>query len=138
MLERVGRLGCYRFFHVPDAAMTVQDSGRTEALPDGVLEEVLAAAWVDLVLVMPAGPEVFSRAALAGMAAGADVVTLADSLHAADVVLGRGRGVVAADQEAMVEFFESLRAVVYARLRAEAGAVGGGLVVAGTTAGLVA
>ena len=137
LLERVGRLGCYRFFHVPDAAMTVQDSGRTEALAEGVLEEVLAAAGVDLVLVMPAGPEVFSRAALAALTAGADVVTLAESRHAADVVLGRGRGVVAVDQEAMVAFFESLRAVVYARLRAAAGAVGGGLVVAGTTAGLV-
>ena len=138
LLERVGRLGCYRFFHVPDRAMTEQDGGRTEALGDGVLEEVLAAAGIDLLLVMPAGPEVFSRGALAGIAAGADVVTLADSLHAADVVMASGRGVVAADAAALIGFFESLRAIAYARLRAEAGAVGGGLVVAGTTAGVLA
>ena len=116
-----------------------RDDGRSEALAgDGPLEEVLAGGGIDLVLVMAAGPEAFSLAALAGIAAGADVVTLADSLHAADLVLGSGRGVVAADQEALVAFFESLRAVAYVRLRAAAGSLGGGVVVAGTTAGLVA
>ncbi len=132
LVERVGRLGCYRFFHLLDPGVVPQDSGQIEPLRvagEGAADEVvLARHLVDLVLILPGGPEMFSGAALAALAAGADIVTLAGSGHAADAVMESGRGIVAADEAALGDLFESLRAVEYVRWRVGEGASAGGVV----------
>jgi hypothetical protein len=131
LAERVGRLGCFRFYRAGDG---VADSGRIAAI--GL--DALAAHEIDLVLVVPPGPEPFSRAALVGFAAGADVVTLAGSGHAAEAVLRNGRGIVARDEAALFDLFESLRILAYVRWRAGQGAPAGAVVAEAMTAALVA
>jgi hypothetical protein len=61
-------------------------------------------------------------------------VCMQDSGNVADTVLRRGRGIVAADEESLFDFFTSLRAVEYVRLCREQGVAIGQLVREGTTA----
>ena len=113
LMERVGRLADYRF-----VAADAHQAG---------------AGWADLVLVLPGGPEPFSRAALAALATGAELVTLRDRLHAAELAHG-GRGVVLADAAALFAFFENLDAVAHVRARRAATSEAGAMRVGTTTA----
>ena len=121
IVERVGRFGCYRFFHLVSEEVPAAGDGRVEVIRvegvDGVRAAV-ARLGIDVLAVLNPGPVAFSATALAGFAAGAEVVALADGGHAAAEVLARGRGIVAADEAALVGLFESLRLVAYVRRRA--------------------
>jgi hypothetical protein len=135
VLDQAGRLMCYRFYRLPEGQVMPEDRWRTDELVgEGPLEGRLAASGIDLLVVLPLGFEPFSTLTLAGMAAGADVVTLAVAGHAAGLVMAHGRGIVADDIGALCGFFSSLRAVAYVRERAVRGRRGGVVSVVETTA----
>ena len=102
----------------------------------GAMTGALAAASIDLVLVLSPWPETFCLVAYEAIAAGADVVTLPDSGNVAGMVLARGRGVVMPDTAALVEFFTSEAAIAYVRMCGEQGSEMGRLESRGMTATL--
>jgi hypothetical protein len=110
---------------------------RTSAQARGAMIEALEANEIDLVLVLSPWPETFSYVTFEAMAAGCDVVTLANSGNVADAVLTNGRGLVAADEAALFNLFETFAAVAYVRLCYEAGLPTGSLETCGTTAAIV-
>ena len=103
--------------------------------PDA-MTQALAELEIDLVAALSPWPETFSYAAYEALAAGGDLVCLADSGNVAAAALQLGRGVVAGSEAALVEFFESGRAVEYVRLCREQGTARGRLAHEGTTASL--
>lgn len=111
----------YRFFHLgvmgaapalPIHNVTVRVTSATRDAMRTAIEEHA----IDLVLVLSPWPETFSFVTHEALAAGADVVALADSGNVADEVLRSGRGVVFDGLEAVRDFFTSGRAVDYVRL----------------------
>ena len=104
---------------MPEAGVVVEDDPDDGGLAfTGLPRAAVARLGIDVLAVLNPGPVAFSATALAGFAAGAEVVALADGGHAAAEVLARGRGIVAADEAALVGLFESLRLVAYVRRRA--------------------
>jgi hypothetical protein len=142
LVSRCKRLGLYEFVHI-GSPETAEDSaglahyevatspGQPDAMSDAVKD-----LEIDLVLVLSTWPETFSYVTYEAMAGGADVVCMQDSGNVADTVLRRGRGVVAATEESLFDFFTSLRAVEYVHLCREQGVAIGQLVREGTTATL--
>ena len=134
--------GGYRLFHFTASAADLPLPGvetvLTKVGPDarGATADALAAASIDLVLVLSPWPETFCLVAYEAIAAGADVVTLPGSGNVADMVLARGRGLVVPDAAAMVEFFTSEAAVAYVRMCGEQGSEMGRLESRGMTATL--
>jgi glycosyltransferase involved in cell wall biosynthesis len=142
LVSRCMRLGSYRFLHLgaegtarPMAGVEHRVVAASPEHPDAMLQAV-ADLRVDLVLVGATWPETFSYVTYEALAGGADVVCLADSGNVADTVLRQGRGVVAANEASLLDFFETRQAVEYvARARAQ-GTPRGRLVREGTTATL--
>jgi hypothetical protein len=98
--------------------------------------QALAEHAIDLVLVLSTWPETFSYVTHEAIAAGADVVTFADSGNVAAEVIRTGRGLVVKDYAALLEFFISGAAARYVRLCYEQGNQSGDMVHNGTTATL--
>ena len=140
-----GALGAhegYRLFHftalAADPPLPGVETVLTKVSADarGAMTDALAAASIDLVLVLSPWPETFCLVAYEAMAAGADVVTLPGSGNVADMVLARGRGLVMPDAAAIVEFFASEAAIAYVRMCGEQGSEMGRLESCGMTATL--
>lgn len=142
LVERSWPSGAYRFLHFTTERAHPPPVGletvTVRATPEdrGATVEALASASVDLVAVLSPWPETFCYVAHEAVAAGADVVALADSGNVAAMVLRTGRGVVLPDGEAVLDFFASGRAVEYVRLAHAQGQEAGTLVHEGTTATL--
>ena len=132
----------YRLFHftalVADPPLPGVETVLTKVRPDarGAMTDALAAASIDLVLVLSPWPETFCLVAYEAIAAGADVVTLPGSGNVADMVLDRGRGLVMPDAAAIIEFFTSEAAIAYVRMCGEQGSEMGRLLSRGMTATL--
>ena len=142
LVMRTHRLGIYEFIHIgsPETAGSVHGAVHyaaqtTAAAPDAMIRAIQDLR-VDLVLVLSTWPETFSYVTFESLAAGADVVCLADSGNIAAAVLRQRRGIVAADQASLFALFESLRAAEYVRLCREQGTAPGELVRDGTSATL--
>ena len=135
--ERSGR---YRLLHVSPSG----DTGlkgvehRTAGDGPGAMAAALTAAGVDLALILPPWPETASAAASAALAAGADVLTLACSGHAARLVERTGRGQVFAAVDDVAAFLASPAAGAHVRARLAAGADAGRVSVLGGAADLPA
>ncbi len=134
--------GGYRLFHFttlpPDPPLPGVETVVTKVSADarGAMTDALAAASIDLVLVLSPWPETFCLVAYEAVAAGADVVTLPGSGNVADMVLARGRGLVMPDTAGVIEFFASGAAIAYVRLCGEQGSEMGRLESRGMTATL--
>ena len=132
----------YRLFHFtalpPDPSLPGVETVLTRVSADarGATTDALAAASIDLVLVLSPWPETFCLVAYEAIAAGADVVTLPGSGNVADMVLARGRGLVMPDTTALLEFFTSEAAIAYVRMCGEQGSEMGRLESRGMTATL--
>jgi hypothetical protein len=113
-----------------NVAVQVTPADRTAAV------RALRDARVDLVAVLSPWPETFSFVAHEALAAGADIVALADSGNVADVVRRHRRGVVLADEAALARFFAEGWALDYARQRALAPLRPARLEPSGATAGI--
>ena len=142
LARRTGQTGAYEFLHFGSAETASKTPGMQHHLAATTPEQpramidALAEQQVDLVLGLSTWPETFSYASFEALAAGADLVCLADSGNVAAAVLRLGRGVVAADEESLLAFFESLRAVEYVRLCREQMTPRGQLLHRGTSATL--
>lgn len=140
LVERCAGSRAYRFHHFAIPAAHIPMAGvrniAVEVTPDDrfAMARALRAAAIDLVLVLSPWPETFSFVVHEAFAAGADVVALADSGNVADAVRRHARGVVLADEAALLRFFEQGYAVSYVRRRAASGASTTGLDLGGTTA----
>ena len=96
----------------------------------------LVAHQIDLVLVLSTWPETFSYVAHEAFAAGADVIALASSGNVPDAIRRTGRGVVLADDGALLVYFA--RGAAAAWVLRHAGLRGPGLLIAtGSCASLV-
>ncbi len=142
LISRTCHTGAYRFFHLGSAeairdlpGMQCHQVSTSPEQPDAMIQ-ALAALEIDLVAALSPWPETFSYAAYEALAGGTDLVCLADSGNIAATVLRLGRGVVAADEAGLVDFFESLRAAEYVRLCREQGTRRSRLAYQGTTASL--
>lgn len=109
---------------------------RVSAGQRGAMTEALRAHGINLVLVLSPWPETFCLVAYEALAAGADLIALEDGGNVPNLVLRTGRGVVAADIEAVTDFFLSGAAARYAALAAAGPRPGGRLVSRGMTATL--
>jgi hypothetical protein len=98
------------------------------------LAEAIAAADVDLALLLPRWDDPSDAAALAALAAGADVVCVPGGAAEA-VVRETGRGVVLRDVTALLSFFTSGQADAYVAAQRAAGRERARLVPTGGTAG---
>ena len=142
VVARIGGTPEYRLFHFaaypPAQPLPGVELVPARVLPGarGAMTAALQAHRIDLALVLSPWPETFCLVAYEAMAAGADVVALADGGNVADAVLQTGRGVVMDDVEAVIRFFLSGAAVCYARLCAEGPRHTGRLVSRGMTATL--
>lgn len=138
----LGGLEHYRLFHftalAADPPLPGVETVLTKVSPNarGAMTDALAAASIDLVLVLSPWPETFCLVAYEAIAAGADVITLPESGNVADMVLDRGRGLVMPDTAAIVAFFTSAAAVAYVRLCGDQGSEMGRLESRGMTATL--
>ncbi len=142
LISRTCRSGAYRFFHLGSAeavrdlpGMQRREVSTSPERPDA-MTQALAELEIDLVAALSPWPETFSYAAYEALAAGADLVCLADSGNIAATVLRLGRGVVADSEAALVGFFESGGAVEYVRRCREQGTGRSRLAHEGTTASL--
>ncbi len=132
----------YRFHHfaIPPAhvPMAGLESTAVAVSPANrmAMVDALRARDIDLVLVLSPWPETFSYVVHEAFAAGADVVALADSGNVADAVRRHRRGVVLADEAALLRFFADGHAIDYARQRAAQPIAAPRLVPGGTTATL--
>ena len=142
LVSRAKRLGAYQFIHLGSRETNDGTTGlehhvveTSPGQPDAMVDAVRNLD-IDLVMVLSTWPETFSYVTFESFAGGADVVCLGDSGNVADAVLQRGRGVVAANQDSLFDFFTSLRAVEYVRLCRAQGVATDQLVREGTTATL--
>ncbi len=142
LVSRCKALGLYEFVHIGSAETAADSAGlahyevaTSPGQPDA-MSDAVRDLEIDLVMVLSTWPETFSYVTYEAMAGGADVVCMQDSGNVADTVLRRGRGIVAADEESLFDFFTSLRAVEYVRLCRKQGVAIGQLVREGTTATL--
>ena len=140
LVRQTRHLGIYNFFHFA-AADSLQPMDGLTAIPAQVdrydrfaMIAALKQQRIDLVVALSPWPETFSYVFHEALAAGADIIALADSGNVADAIQRHQRGVVLRDPEALLTFFANLHAVAYARNRARAGIAGGVLQVCGTTA----
>jgi hypothetical protein len=142
LLQRVGALPAYRFYHVSNPE-TVRPMRNLRALPVQVtarhrlaMVDALTAERIDVVLLLSPWPETFSFVTYEALASGADVVALAASGNAAALVRHHARGVVLRDDTALFDFFADGSAVCYCRRRAVAGRQRGRLALDGSAATL--
>ena len=142
LLQRQAGYATYRFLHFALAANRVPMTGLekvdVEVRPGDrfAMVRALRAAEVELVAVLSPWPETFSFVVHEAIAAGADVIALADSGNVAAAVRRHRCGVVLRDEAAFLRFFEEGWALDYARQREAAARAAPRLVPAGTTATL--
>ncbi len=94
----------------------------------------LAAHDIDLVAVLSPWPETFSFVTHEALAAGADVVALADAGGVVDAVTAQARGVVLRTEADVLHFFLDGPAEAYVRAQRAAGRARARLIACGTTA----
>ena len=125
IVSRSSRRDDYQFIHF-GTSETIQVSVNVEHYnvstsaddPDA-MTKALAELEIDLVLILSTWPETFSYVTYEALAAGSDIVCLADSGNVADMVRRYARGFVAESDLDLFAFFESDQAVDYvARSRA--------------------
>ncbi len=140
LLQRQAGHAGYRFFHFAVASNRVAMTGLEKvdvAVRPGdrfAMVEALRAEGIDLVAVLSPWPETFSFVVHEALAAGADVVALADGGNVAAAVMRYGRGVVLREASDLVRFFKAGWAQDYAKQLAAAGRATGRLVLTGTSA----
>jgi glycosyltransferase involved in cell wall biosynthesis len=117
-----------RIHHV-DAAVS---SGRRDAMV-----ELLCEHDIDIVTILAPWPETFSYVTFEALAAGCDIVTLADSGNVAAVIQQTGRGRIFPNEDGILDFFHSHEAVDLVRSRAEHANLRGQLRHCGTSAAIV-
>ncbi|HEY0421272.1 MAG TPA: hypothetical protein VGC80_17280, partial [Acetobacteraceae bacterium] len=128
-------------FHHFAAPGCLPAHGRLVSVPTRVtperrhaMTEALAAHGIDLLVLGSPWPETFSYVAHEAMAAGTDLVALADGGNVPDAVRRHRGGVVLRDAEAAVRFFTSGAAIGLVRAREAAGRRRFALERSGTTA----
>ncbi|NKC30587.1 glycosyltransferase family 4 protein [Falsiroseomonas selenitidurans] len=142
-VEAVGANPGYDFYHfgTPSAFTSHPPLQRVPAVVSpqdrSAMVGLLAQHAIDLVVIASPWPETFSYVAYEALAAGCDVITVADSGNVATTIQRTDRGQVLPDGDALVDFFRSGKAIAYARLRARYMQPRGTLSHAGTTAALV-
>ncbi len=142
LAHRLHGSDAYRLFHFaaapPDPPLPGVESVPARVSPGArnAMTSLLHAHAIQLVLILSPWPETFCLAAYEALAAGADLVALAASGNPADLVLRTGRGVVARDADAMLDFFLNGDAARYAQLAPAARNPRGQLVSRGMTATL--
>ncbi|MCJ2078918.1 hypothetical protein MKK68_25330 [Methylobacterium sp. E-016] len=100
------------------------------------MTRLLAENNIDLVVMAAAWPETFSYVTYEALAAGCDIVTLADSGNVTATIARTGRGLVFDSPDDLIGFFVLHHAVGYARARARYPISLGHLTHTGTTAAL--
>jgi len=118
-----------RRIHAIDAVVT---ANRRDAMV-----ELLRDHEIDIVVIPSICPETFSYVTSEALAAGCDLVTVADSGNVAATVQRTGRGKVFAGEDELVQFFTRHHAVELVRSRANQPNPCGSLVHCGTTAAIV-
>jgi hypothetical protein len=142
LVMQTRHLDAYAFYHFSADDMVASIDGvtpvatRVTAAHHTAMTEALANYRIDLVLALSPWPETFSYVAHEALAAGADVVALAEGGNIVELVRDSGRGVVLPDERALAPFFLSMQAAEYAQRRRAAGNAAIGLAYAGTTATL--
>ena len=140
LLHEVGTFPQYKFFHFSSEPVELAGvehvSVRVNAADRDSMRRALDEHGIDLVLVLSHWPETFSYVTYEAIAAGADILTFADSGNVAAEVLRTGRGIVLDDFYALLDLFVSGRVLRYVRLCYEQGNSSGRLVNTGTTAAL--
>ncbi len=127
LLGQMRPAAAYRWFHVASTdelcAMDGLEGLAASATPSDPhgMRRALAAARIDLVLLPSPWPETFSYVVHEALAAGADIVTLADSGAIAALVRRLDRGVVLDDAAALAAFFAGPDAAAHVRRRRAAG-----------------
>jgi glycosyltransferase involved in cell wall biosynthesis len=126
IVSRTWQRGVYQFLHfgTPETAQsslhTKHHNVSTSAEDPDAMIKALAEFEVDLVLILSTWPETFSYTTYEALAAGGDIVCLADSGNVADMVRRHARGYVANSELDLFAFFESDQAIDYvARSRAK-------------------
>ncbi len=133
-------LGIYDFYHFSTSKTLQRMDGLTcvaaqvDRYDRFAMVRALADHAIDLVLLLSPWPETFSYVMHEALAAGADVVALADSGNVADAVRRYASGVVLRDGAALRRFFGDLHAAQYARSRLASLRPRGVLHVCGTSA----
>jgi hypothetical protein len=139
LVMQTRHLDGYAFYHFGAESMVAPLDGVTPvavsvtATHNTAMTEALAAHGIDLVLVLSLWPETFSLVAHEALAAGADVVALAEGGNIAELVRASGRGVVLPDERALAPFFLSMQAAEYAKRRRAEGNAAVSLAYVGTT-----
>ena len=132
----------YRLFHFAtshaEPPLPGVETVPARVTPDarGAMTESLRVHGIQLVLLLSPWPETFCLVAYEALAAGADLVVLQDGGNLPDLVLRTGRGVVATDAEAVLDFFLHGGAARYAALAAAGRPSRGTLASRGMTATL--
>lgn len=139
--EELRRSCAYRLFHFssgPDQALpgVTAVAVRVTAAAPGAMTEALAAAGIDLVLVLSPWPETFCIVASEALAAGADILTLDCSGNVANLVRQSGRGCVFPTAEDVAGFLTSPDAMLHVRARLAMGSGMGQARLMGGTAAL--
>ncbi|RBP04637.1 hypothetical protein DFR50_13821 [Roseiarcus fermentans] len=134
----------YQFFHFASAKAIVSTT-RIEGVAVDVsrdrrdeMTRALTTHAIDVVVIPALWPETFSYTTFEALAAGCDVLTLADSGNVAAKVSSSQRGRVFPDEESLVGFFTSHQVVDLVRIRASQPNAVSSIVHCGTTAALVA
>jgi hypothetical protein len=98
------------------------------------MANALAEHAIDLVAVLSPWPETFSFVTHEALAAGADVVALADGGGVTDAIMAQDRGVVLRSEADVLHFFLDGPAEAYVRAQRAAGRQRAQLIACGTTA----
>jgi len=118
-----------RRIRVVDAVVTTADRD--------AMSELLSRHEIDIVVAPAIWPETFSYVTFEALAAGCDVVTIADSGNIAARVEETGRGRVFQTEDELIDFFTSHRAIDLVRSRAKNPNPRGQMQHIGTTAAIV-
>jgi len=141
--ERIVHESCgvaaYEFYHFaspgvePSSARVKKVDVSVTAQDRDAMVRALTENDIDIVVIASIWPETFSYTLFESLAAGCDIVTVADSGNVAAKVQETGRGLVFPDEDALVEFFVKGGAVAWTRARSREGISRGALRQTGTT-----
>lgn len=140
LVSKARRTGAYQFLNLStdteDRAVdgVEHHTAATSAAARNSMTDTLIRLEVDLVVVPSIWPETFSYVTHEALAAGADIVCLAVSGHVAATTKRLGRGFVADDPAALIDFFVSLAAMRHVQARRASEIMLSDLVQCGTTA----
>ncbi len=141
-VRRCANIPAYRFHHHLSSSEGTVPAGVTRVpvtasrrQPRAMIE-ALSAHRIDLVLMLSPWPETFSYVTMEALAAGADVVALAEGGNVAALARELARGVVLRDEHALYDFFVSGQAAAHVRAMRVAQPVRSRFELTGTTATL--